>query len=308
MSGFGRVVVFPGQGTQRVGMGGWLLVDPGNRDIVASVSAACGRDLLELCRQGPAELLRDTRWAQPAVFAVGAVCYRYMTQRGLKPDLVAGHSVGELAALWAAGALDLDTAAALVSARGRIMSEMRGDGAMLALSGVGEGALRDLLQIHAPGLDVALHNGPQDWVVAGARDEILVAQNSLAPVCRRMRILNTSHAFHSRHMAPALEQWTECVRAASMSPAQVPVAMNHDASVAWDPVLLADGLVRQLTGTVRWHEISQRHLTGIATSVFASSDEKSLLALARPYAPRRLASLADLRALQGQLESQVVPA
>lgn len=299
-------VVFPGQGTQRVGMGSWLLAEPAARDVVEAVSDACGFDVRRLCARGPAEELRDTRCAQPAVFAVGAAAWGFLQSRGARPDLVAGHSVGELTALWAAGALSLDTAAALVATRGRIMSAMPGDGAMLALSGPDEQALRALVDEHCPALEVALHNGPFDWVLSGPREAVAAAVDSLPPaLCRRMRVLDTSHGFHSRLMAPGVTTWSAAVDAARLSQPALPVVLNHDAAPAVEPAALRAGLVRQLTSMVRWHDVCDRFLSGGDVEVLAASDEKSLIAMVRPYSPASAVSLADRRLAEQRLAQRL---
>ena len=245
-------LVFPGQGSQAAGMAGGLLDAPLARSLLDTASAH-GLDLDgALC--GDDDALRPTEVAQPALLFVE--CVLAAAASGIEVVGTAGHSVGEYAALVAAGALDAEVAMALVIERGRAMAAMR-EGGMAALLGAdvetAEAICREVSAGDAGVVVVANLNAPGQVVLSGA-SAALDAALELARqrgVRRAMR-LNVSGAFHSPLMAPAAERLAALLDAAPLRDAAIPVACNVDGAAVRHAAGLRDRLRRQLTAPVRW--------------------------------------------------------
>ncbi|GAA1307780.1 ACP S-malonyltransferase [Saccharothrix xinjiangensis] len=275
--------VFPGQGTARVGMGGWLRRDPVAAAVVARADELLPEPVSELCARGPLAKLVDTLHAQPAVTACNLAALAAVRAAGVEPDLVAGHSVGEISALCAAGVLDVDTAFRLVGARARLMADLPVTGGMTAVLGLTPQRVEELAAEAArPGepLVVGLENAPDHTVVSGAAAAIdrLVASAEAAGA-RKVVALKVGNAFHSPLMAGALDGWAEAVRATPMSPPRVPVIPNATAEPTTDLPTIVDALIAQLTARVRWTE-TMRVLAGAGTLVEVG-DSKVLAGLLR---------------------------
>ena len=238
-------MLFPGQGSQHVGMGAGLW----DGEWFAMASEILGWDLARLCREGPEDELTKTEHAQPALFVTG---YAWWCGSGLdQPEFVAGHSLGEYTSLAVAGALTFDDALSLVAARGAAMAEAgaRHPGAMVALLGA---SLEDAEALcgQRDHLWVANDNAPGQVVVGGSEEDC----EWVAGQVRRARRLATSGAFHTPFMASALEKLTAAIRAVPMGRAQVRVVCNVDAAPHVEAGELGSALERQLTSRVRWTE------------------------------------------------------
>ncbi|HUC27629.1 MAG TPA: ACP S-malonyltransferase [Streptosporangiaceae bacterium] len=249
-------VLFPGQGAQRIGMGSWLFREvPEMREILDSLSAAAGCDIEKLCARGPMSMLSDTRYTQPAMFAVGLAAYLYLSLQGTSASVVAGHSVGEITALCAAGVLSPDVAATLVCERGRLMVSAPGDGQMALIAGLGRAEVQRCCDSCQPSgcVVIAAQNGPADHVVSGDRQAVRTCcAVALAAGARHASGLKTSHAFHSPLMRPCLPGWEAIVGALPMRQASILVIPNVTAQVTGDPQQLRTGLLQQLIQPVEW--------------------------------------------------------
>ncbi len=249
-------VLFPGQGSQRVGMGTWLFREvPQMRETLDAVSAFAGCDIAKLCARGPMSLLSDTRYTQPAMFAVGIAAFRYLACLGTPATVLAGHSVGEITAMCASGALSADRAAALVCERGRLMASAPGTGQMALITGLG----RDIVQrccddcAAAGRVVIAAQNGQDEHVVSGDEQAVMMCCDlAVSFGARRAGRLRTSHAFHSPLMQPVLASWQSVVNQLGLEPASIPVILNVTAEIATDPQRLRSGLLHQLTRPVEW--------------------------------------------------------
>lgn len=226
-----RAVVFPGQGAQCIGMGGDLF--DRYADLTAQADEVLGFSLRALCLDDPARL-NATRYTQPALFVVCYLRYLdYEVEHG-PPAILAGHSVGEYAALAAANAIEFVDALKLVDSRARIMADI-GGGAMAALVGPSRSEACALVaEFGAPGLEIANENSPSQTVVSGLMDEV----TGFVDFCKSRQIravkLNVSGAFHSRHMRPAAERFSQVLKASKFHAPRIPVVSNVTAQLHRD--------------------------------------------------------------------------
>ncbi|GHC63098.1 ACP S-malonyltransferase [Streptomyces cinnamoneus] len=261
-------LVFPGQGTQRQGMGEpWR--DTPSWDITEEVSLATGEDLAELLLHTPSEELRRTDLAQLTVFTVAVMAHAEAVRRGLLTGPVAacaGHSLGEYAALTAAGALPLADAATLVAARGRAMqaAAQQREGTMGVLVRAPLAEVEQLVgRVREAGAPVwvANVNGPGQIVVSGSPEAIEHISEEASSIGARMIRLQVGGAFHSPYMEPAAEALRIALKNTSFAPRHTPVVANVDAEPYSGDGDWAELGTRQLTSPVQW-ERSVHTLTG----------------------------------------------
>jgi [acyl-carrier-protein] S-malonyltransferase len=257
--------VFPGQGSQAVGMGKALAETfAAAREVFAEVDAALGDKLSGVMWDGPAEAVTLTENAQPALVAVSLAAMRVLeTEAGVdlarEAKFVAGHSVGEYAALAAAGALSLADAVRLVRIRGRAMQQAVpvGVGAMAALFGVdfAQAAAIAAEAAHGEVVQAANDNGGGQVVVSGHKAAVeRTVELAKAKGVRRAMMLPVSGPFHSALMQPAAEVMADALSKVTIKPPKVPLVANVLARPTTDPPEIVQGLVAQVTGTVRWRE------------------------------------------------------
>jgi [acyl-carrier-protein] S-malonyltransferase len=256
--------IFPGQGSQAVGMGAELAkAYPQARAVFDEVDAALKQNLSSLMWDGPESELTLTENAQPALMAVSLAAMRVLAEKGLKlPDriaYVAGHSLGEYSALAAAGALNLADTARLLKTRGRAMQEAVpvGQGAMAALLGADLAQAQDLAKAAADGevCEAANDNAPGQVVISGNKSAIERAV-AIAPKfgARRAVLLPVSAPFHCALMQPAADAMREALAGVKIEEPEVPLIANVLASPIADPEAIRARLVEQVTGVVRWRE------------------------------------------------------
>ena len=263
MAGF--AFVFPGQGSQSVGMLDAWGDHPAVRNTLAEASAALGEDVGALIHGGPKEALELTTNTQPVMLAASIACYRaWIHEGGAPPSAVAGHSLGEYSALVAAGALELADAMPLVRHRAQAMQQAVpvGAGAMAAILGLDPAPVRDVCSAVSPESRAAAapanFNDPKQTVIAGARAAVDRACERLkAAGAKRALLLPVSAPFHSSLMRPAAEQLRERLKSVTIRTPSIPVVNNIDVLVQTDPELIREALYRQAFGPVRWVEVVQ---------------------------------------------------
>lgn len=247
--------VFPGQGSQIVGMGQALAAHPLTAPLFAEADEVLGFKLSQLMAEGPAEELTNTIHAQPALFTVGYAAYHYwLAQGGEKPLAVAGHSLGEYTALAAAGVFTFAEGVKLVRARGMAMSKAYPDGgAMAAVLALNADAL-DEITANA-GCVVANDNCPGQVVISGTVASVeKAAEAAKSAGAKRVVMLPVSGPFHSPLMGCAVPELVEAMNAVVFKNAQVPVVINVTAQPEQQAFAIKQYLIDQLTGRVRWRE------------------------------------------------------
>jgi [acyl-carrier-protein] S-malonyltransferase len=257
--------VFPGQGSQSVGMLDAWGDHPAVAATLKEASEALGEDVGRLIHEGPKEQLDLTTNTQPVMLTAGIACYRaWLAETGLEPAAVAGHSLGEYTALVAAGALTLADALPLVRLRARAMQEAVpvGQGAMAAILGLDAHAVRaGCAQAAAESGEVCEavnFNDPKQTVIAGSKAGVEKGMEVLkAAGAKRALPLPVSAPFHSSLMRPAAERLKARLAEVAIAAPRIPVVNNVDVATPVDPAAIRDALVRQAAGAVRWVEVVQ---------------------------------------------------
>ncbi|MEU8385257.1 ACP S-malonyltransferase [Streptosporangium sp. NPDC048865] len=248
--------LFPGQGTVRVGMGAWLRRGQAARRCLDQVDALLTRPISPLCARGPLDALVATEHAQIAVTACNLAALTVLAEEGYEPAVVAGHSVGELSALHAAGVLDLAGTVRLVEVRARLMAGVAASGGMRAVMGLPvEQVELFAAEASEPGepVVVGLENAPGHVVVSGSPPALdRLAKLAADAGAGKIVPLQVGDAFHSPLMAGAERAWAAAVAAAPMREPRVPVIPNVTGEPTTDLAVLRHALVAQLTGRVRW--------------------------------------------------------
>lgn len=250
--------VFPGQGSQSVGMMQGYRELPGIRETFEEASSIFGEDLWDLVTHGPAERLDRTAYTQPVMLVAGVAVYRaWLASGGVAPAIVAGHSLGEYTALVAAGALRFEDAVSLVRYRAQVMQEAvpEGVGGMAAIIGLADDAVREVCREAAHGqvLEAANFNAPSQVVISGHKEAVQRgAELAKARGAKRSVMLPMSVPVHCSLMRPAAEKLAACLSKVPMTAPSVPVIQNTDIASHADPVAIKEALARQLYSPVRW--------------------------------------------------------
>jgi [acyl-carrier-protein] S-malonyltransferase len=256
--------VFPGQGSQSVGMLNAFADHTVVRETVQQASDALGQDLGKLIAEGPVEELGLTTNTQPVMLTAAYAIYRvWEKETGLKPAIVAGHSLGEYTALVVAGALPFSAAVPLVRFRAQAMQNAVpvGEGGMAAILGLDDDAVRAVcVEASAAGIVEAVNfNAPSQVVIAGAKAGVEKAcEIAKAKGAKRALPLPVSAPFHSSLLKPASDQLREYLASVDIGVPQIPLINNIDVASVAEPAAIKDALVRQAAGPVRWVETVQK--------------------------------------------------
>ncbi len=247
--------VFPGQGSQKLGMARDVIDLPGALERFQLASNLIGRDLFKICNEVDSEVsqpndLNDTRNTQPAMFVVESLLVDELKRQGQKPALTAGHSLGEIVALYAADVFTVETALSLLKIRSELMADAK-DGSMTAIMGFDRQELDDLLR-GFPEVVIANDNSSSQIVLSGAPKAINGLIQELN--CKRAIPLNVSGAFHSPFMLGPAQEFERELDKVEFSQPSFPVVSNSEPTPTIDILLLKDRLKNQMTTGVRWRE------------------------------------------------------
>ena len=306
-----RPLLFPGQASQFVGMGRELMEqDPASRAFFAEAEAASGLPLCALCAEGPLERLTETRHAQPAILAVSLACHAYLARQGLRPSVLAGHSLGEYSALVAAGVLAPLDALRLVALRGRLMyaSGEQVPGTMAAVLGLAREAVERCCAEAAQGevLAVANINSQDQLVISGATAAVARGMAACSAAgAAKVVALTVSGAFHSALMAPAAAELAAALRATPFADAEAPVIANVTGEPETKGERLRELLIEQLTRPVLWLQSMQTLRRLDAADPLELGPGKVLMGLMRKIdREARVSALGDKSALDAWLAEQ----
>jgi [acyl-carrier-protein] S-malonyltransferase len=265
--------LFPGQASQYCGMGRDLAANfPESKAVFDEADAALGFSITQTCFEGTEEALKLTENTQPGILTVSTAAYRALEKKGIVPDFVAGHSLGEYSALVAAGGLDFSAAVKLVRGRGKYMQEAvpAGQGAMAAILGLSPTEVADICKKAAENevVSPANMNSPEQTVISGSaaavKRAVEIATQSGA---KRAVILPVSAPFHCALMMPAQQRLERDLRAAKFNALKIPLITNVDAQAITSGDEARDALIRQVTAPVRWLD-SVREMIESGVTVF----------------------------------------
>ncbi|MEW6326488.1 MAG: ACP S-malonyltransferase [Thermodesulfobacteriota bacterium] len=273
--------LFPGQGSQYVGMGKDLYLKRAEvKKIFDIASAITGLDLASLCFDGPLERLTETVNVQPAITAVNLSCLAVLKENGLTPDLVSGHSLGEYSALYAAGVVSLVDTFRLVAERGRLMQREaeKNPGGMIAAVGLDINAIKKLLkELAGEGVvAIANHNTHEQVVMTGEKETLAKLSAKVSAAGGKAIPLKVSGPWHSPLLKDAAGDYKEFMAGIAFHNPSVPVLFNVTADSAEEPEEIRKIMSRQICSPVLWYDIMQKMLAG-GVSIFVEAGPKKVL-------------------------------
>jgi len=250
--------VFPGQGSQFLGMGKEIIEEDSGYKIYFKIAKeVTGVDLERIIYGDDESELKKTENAQPAILTVSYIAYKYLTEKmGLKPDVIAGHSLGEWTALVVAEVISFEEAVSLVRKRGIYMEEAcpNGMGTMAAVLGLDESTIAKILEVY-PDVSIANFNSPNQIVISGKTDQVkMVIQELQRAGARRVVELNVSGPFHSKFMKSAEEKLKKDIENVKFNPPKIPIVQNVSAEIETTPEKIKENIVKQISLPVRWTE------------------------------------------------------
>lgn len=287
--------VFPGQGSQAIGMGADLLNLPFAQVKLEQAKQVLGWDVLEIC-ESKDDKVSHTLYTQPCLYVIESILADVLLERGNIPTLLAGHSLGEYVALYVSRVYDFEAGLRLVKRRAELMDNTHG-GTMTALIGFDRAQLEEKIQ-QIPDVVLANDNSPAQVVISGTPEAV---QNLVSQIkVKRAIPLNVSGAFHSPLMADAAAEFQDVLESVSFSKALFPVLSNVEPVPTVEAEVLKERLQRQMTGAVRWREISLQLPKEGIEQVVEIGPGKVLTGLIKRMCPEvvleNISSLADLSA------------
>ncbi len=274
--------VFPGQGSQKKGMADHILNLPGAKERFDLASNIIGRDLLAICRGEGLEAktlsdINDTRNTQPALFLIESILIDELRRQGNTPSLMAGHSLGELVALYAAEVIDAESALSLLFHRSELMAAA-GGGSMTAVLGFDRAELESLVS-NTEGVVIANDNSDSQIVLSGTPEAVNTVSSQLT--CKRAIPLAVSGAFHSPLMKKASKSFAEKLDQVAFNNAKVPLLSNSDPTPSCEAEILKKRLKQQMTTGVRWRETMSMMMERGITSLIEIGPGNVLSGLAK---------------------------
>lgn len=284
-------VLFPGQGSQFIGMGReFAEADPEAMAIFDLAGEVCGKDLKALCFDGPMEELTLAANLQPALAAVNLVCWQAVQKAGIAVDYVAGHSLGEFAALHAAGVMGREDTLRMVANRGRIMGQAgeRNPGGMVAILGLGMVEVEEILSTLAcpESISIGNHNSEQQIVLSGTNAALQKAADLAHARGAKAVHLNVSIANHSPLMTSAIGEFTEIFAGVPLNRPTIPIFFNVTGTPESDPEVIRTIMAQQIVSTVRWHEIIMKLMACRVETFIEVGPKKVLSGLMKRILPK----------------------
>ena len=284
-------VLFPGQGSQYIGMGReFAEADPKAMAIFDMAEAICGVGLKELCFNGPMAELTLAVNLQPALTAVNIVCWQAVLKAGVSVDYVAGHSLGEYAALHAAGVISLEDTLRLVAHRGRVMGQAgaRNPGGMVAILGLCLPEVEEILASLAcpDSISIGNYNSEQQFVLSGASSALARASELAVAKGGKAVPLNVSIANHSPLMASAVPEFEQVLAGITLNRPTIPLFLNVTGRLEDDPEAIRAIMARQISSMVRWQEIVTGLLAGQVQTFIEVGPKKVLSGLMKRMLPK----------------------
>lgn len=300
-------MVFPGQGSQSVGMLKGYEGLPGIGEVRAAAATALGSEFMRLLDEGPAEQLNQTVNTQPAMVSAGYAAYRaWRTLGGAEPQMVAGHSLGEYTALVAAGAISFEDCLPLVRFRAQSMQEAvpEGRGAMAAILNLDDESVVEACAQAGGEVQAVNFNSPGQVVIAGEREAVERAIEACkARGAKRALPLPVSAPFHSTLMQPAAARLKDYLKTVNISEPKIAVVNNVDVAIVSEPAKIKHALVRQAASPVRWVETVRRMVDAGATHIVECGPGKVLAGMTKRIAPGvQSLALADRASLEEALK------
>lgn len=253
--------IFPGQGSQYVGMGKELFATPGGQEVLATGQRVLGEEFIRILLEGPEEELKKTAHTQPAILLASMAAWQGLEEAGIRPDYFAGHSLGEYSAYTAAGSLSLEEALRVVRRRGELMQAAvpEGRGAMAAILGLENGkveeACRKAREEGGWVVGTANYNSPGQVVISGETEGVQMAcQYAKELGAKRAMPLAVSGPFHSPLMAEAGKELRQVLEGVDWQDPCVPVIANIDGEEVRERGMIVESLVRQVSGAVLWEQ------------------------------------------------------
>ncbi len=306
--------LFPGQGSQFVGMGKELYDErPSVHHIFQDVDQICGKSISRLSFEGPMDELTLTENLQPAVTAVSMACFSLLKEAGIEPEIVAGHSVGEYAALFSAGVVTAKDALRLAMKRGELMNReaLKNPGAMAALIGVNIQQTLEIVE-EAKGTDilaVANHNTEQQIVITGQKEPVARAIELAETKKAKAIPLNVSGAWHSALMVDAVDEFRRYMEGISFGKPSCNMLFNATAQTETDGDKIKDIMARQLVNPVRWYDIMRSMLDQGVTAFVEVGPKRVLSGLIKKIAPSAkelsILNVQDLKSLEKAVDALV---
>jgi len=283
--------IFPGQGSQYVGMGRELFSTPLGQEILEEGRKVLGEDFIKVILEGPEVELRQTPNTQPAILLVSVAAWRHLHEAGIRPDYVAGHSLGEYSAYVAAGSLSLSDALRVVRRRGELMQAAlpEGRGAMAAILGLEAEKVEEACRLEATEstwVGPANYNSPGQIVISGESEAVRKAMERAKSLgAKKVIPLAVSGAFHSPYMIPAGEELRNTLIGVRFNPPECPVIANINAREVRGVEQIVETLVEQVSGPVLWEQ-SVRYLNALGVDTFVECGPgKVLIGLVKKIIP-----------------------